>query len=135
MILVDQELQQRLEDLAALHRHNHADGRSKSLELREESSAVKMTETGDETTIPDSDEKAASGSFEDVRTEFVLQSVGLLVKLEEDLMALVRDRGKDYGNTCRYGFYVSSSPDCRYECAKYQSINGNLYVGSNIRDQ
>ncbi|KAG0286282.1 hypothetical protein BGZ96_009569 [Linnemannia gamsii] len=89
---IDQELQQRLEDLEALHRRSPTGRGSDSLEPEEESSAVTTTQTADETTIPASDEKSTSGSFEDVRTEFVLQSVGLLVKLEVDLMALVRDR-------------------------------------------
>ncbi|KAF9543314.1 hypothetical protein EC957_000976 [Mortierella hygrophila] len=88
---IDQELRQRLEDLAALRLHSHNDKGSEASKAKE-ASAVTATVTGDEKTIPDSDEKPAGEPVEDVRTEFVLQSVGLLAKLEEDLMALVRDR-------------------------------------------
>lgn len=95
--IVDQELRQRLEDLTALRLHSHNDTGSEASEAKEVS-AVKATVAGDEKMIPDSDQKPTGGPVEDVRTEFVLQSVGLLAKLEEDLMALVRNRGKDYGN-------------------------------------
>lgn len=123
-----------MKDLAALPRHSRTDRRPESLEPKEDSSAVITTETGDETTIPDPDEKSASGSFEDVRTEFVLQSVELLVRLEEDLMALVRYRGKNNGNTCWYGPFVSSSSDCRHEVAKIP-INKCILSVPKIRDQ
>ncbi|KAF9287108.1 hypothetical protein BGZ88_008752 [Linnemannia elongata] len=88
---IDQELRQRLEDLTALRLHSHNDTGSEASEAKEVS-AVKATVAGDEKMTPDSDQKPTGGPVEDVRTEFVLQSVGLLAKLEEDLMALVRDR-------------------------------------------
>lgn len=115
--IVDQELRQRLEDLAALRLHNDSDKGSESSEAKE-ASAVTATVMGDEKTIPDSDEKPAGGLVEDERTEFVLQSVGLLAKLEEDLMALVRNRGKDYGKADCLGFNKSNSSYHRKECAE-----------------
>ena len=115
--VVDQELRQRLEDLAALRLHNHNDKGSEVSEAKE-AGAVTATVTGDEKTLPDSDEKRAGEPVEDVRTEFVLQSVGLLAKLEEDLMALVRDRGKDYGNADCVGFNESNRSYHRKECAE-----------------
>ncbi|KAF9905275.1 hypothetical protein EC991_001874 [Linnemannia zychae] len=75
----DKELKQRLEDLSAIRHSILYDQRVESSE-----------------NFVDGDEKTSDSgegvSLEDVRTEFVLQSVGLLVKLEEDLMALVHDR-------------------------------------------
>ncbi|KAF8933862.1 hypothetical protein BGZ47_010677 [Haplosporangium gracile] len=88
---IDKELRQRLEELAALRLHDHNDKGSGSLEAKE-ASAITESEAGDEKPTADPNEKASSGNFEDVRTEFVLQSVRLLAKLEEDLMALVQDR-------------------------------------------
>ncbi|KAG0208180.1 hypothetical protein BGX33_006408 [Mortierella sp. NVP41] len=86
---IDQELRQRLEDLAAVQ--NHKDKRVEPLEL-EESRTTTQTETNDDKDVLNSDEEPARNKVEDVRTEFVIQSVGLLVTLEDHLMALVHDR-------------------------------------------
>ncbi|KAG0274231.1 hypothetical protein BGZ95_009988 [Linnemannia exigua] len=88
---IDQELHQRLEELAAVRLQSLYGKRGISLDSKEASS-ISETETDGERRTFDFDEKPAVASVEDVRTEFVLQSVGLLVKLEEDLVALVRDR-------------------------------------------
>lgn len=115
--IVDQELRQRLDDLAALRLRNNNDKGPEASEAKE-ASAVIVTVTGNEKTKPDFDEKPAGRPVEDVRTEFVLQSVGLLAKLEEDLMALVRDRGKDCEKAGCLGFNASSSSYHRKECAE-----------------
>ncbi|KAF9130715.1 hypothetical protein BGW39_002763 [Mortierella sp. 14UC] len=84
---IDQELRQRLEDLSAIRLQKGVG----SLKPKEASSTTETVTDGEKIT-PDSDDILPVVSAEDVRTEFVLQSVGLLVKLEEALMALVRDR-------------------------------------------
>ncbi|KAF9920859.1 hypothetical protein FBU30_009194 [Linnemannia zychae] len=90
---IDEELRKRLDDLVTLRLHNENNDAKQSGNL-ESNASTGVARDGIEldTQTPDSGETSKQNRFEDVRAEFVDQSVKLLVKLEEDLMATVRYR-------------------------------------------
>ncbi|KAG0197576.1 transmembrane and coiled-coil domains-containing protein 7 [Mortierella sp. GBA30] len=86
---IDQELHKRLEDLASLRREA-SDRMVQHHQVQhegEQSSAADTADTQQNTSQGDNCEVSV-----DVRSKFVTESVSLLIKLEEILLSLIRDR-------------------------------------------
>jgi hypothetical protein len=87
---VDQVLQQRLKALKSLQMQSPSLGESRRDAIEENG----PTGYGVDNMIVEAEDKGHVGNDMDIRAEFVIESVNLLVGLEETLMSLVRYRGK-----------------------------------------
>ncbi|KAF9365812.1 hypothetical protein BGX34_008143 [Mortierella sp. NVP85] len=93
VVSVDQVLQQRWKALKSLQMQSPSLGGSRRDAIEENGPAGH----GVDNTIVEAEDKEHVGNDTDIRAEFVIESVNLLVGLDETLMSLVRYRGIVHG--------------------------------------